>query len=246
MRVLRLQMGMGNAISDRLGNFDWGLIAGQIETGGHARTGPLLSADECAGLIALYDQAQYFRSTVDMARYRFGEGQYRYFDNPLPPLIADLRRALYRHLAPIANDMATKLPGMAHYPAELEAFRQICHAAGQCKPTPLLLRYEAGGYNRLHQDIYGAVYFPLQAVFLLNRRETDFTGGEFLLLEQQPRAQSIGQAVNLEQGEMLIFPVRERPVQGKRGYFRAPMRHGVSRLHTGHRHTLGLIFHDAE
>jgi uncharacterized protein len=246
MRALRLQMGMEKSIAERLDSLDWGLIAGRVETWGHARTGPLLGADECNRLIALYDRDRYFRNTVDMARYRFGEGQYRYFDNPLPPLVADLRRALYGHLAPIANDMASKLPGETNYPSSLEAYSQLCHDAGQTKPTPLLLRYEAGGYNRLHQDLYGALHFPLQAVILLNRREVDFTGGEFLLLEQQPRAQSIGQAVTLDQGEMLLFPVRERPVQGKRGYYRAPMRHGVSRLHTGRRHTLGLIFHDAE
>jgi hypothetical protein len=237
---------MDNTITDRLAALDWGLIAARIDAIGYARTGALLGAQECAGLTALYDQPQHFRSTVDMARYRFGEGQYRYFDNPLPRLVTELRRALYGHLAPIANGMTAKLGGQAHYPPELEAFRQICRAAGQTKPTPLLLRYEAGGYNRLHQDIYGAVHFPLQAVFLLSRRETDFTGGEFLLLEQQPRAQSIGQAITPEQGEMIIIPVRERPVQGKRGYYRAPMRHGVSRLHTGQRYTLGLILHDAE
>ncbi|MDA1098624.1 MAG: 2OG-Fe(II) oxygenase [Proteobacteria bacterium] len=237
---------MDNDIADRLAAQDWRLIAAQIETAGHARTGMLLSARECAGLIALYDQADCFRSTIDMARYRFGEGQYRYFNYPLPGLVAALRRDLYRHLAPIANDMAVKLSGEAPYPPDLEAFGKICRDAGQTKGTPLLLRYEAGGYNRLHQDLYGAVHFPLQAVFLLSRRETDFTGGEFLLLEQQPRAQSIGQAITPEQGEMLIIPVRERPVQGKRGYYRAPVRHGVSRLHTGRRYTLGLIFHDAE
>ena len=237
---------MDKSVTDRLAAQDWGLIAAQIETGGYAHTGALLNADECAGLIALYGQDQYFRSTIEMSRYRFGEGQYRYFANPLPRLVADLRRELYGDLAPIANEMAAKLPGEVHYPPDLEAFRQVCRDAGQTKPTPLLLRYQAGGYNRLHQDIYGAVYFPLQVVFLLSRRETDFTGGEFLLLEQQPRAQSIGQAITPEQGEMIIIPVRERPVRGKRGYYRAPMRHGVSRLHTGHRHTLGLIFHDAE
>ncbi len=237
---------MNNTITDRLAALDWGLIAARIDSIGYARSGALLGARECAGLTALYDQPQHFRSTIDMARYRFGEGQYRYFDNPLPRLVEELRRELYRHLAPIANGMTAKLGGQAHYPPDLEAFQQICRAAGQTKPTPLLLRYEAGGYNRLHQDIYGAVHFPLQAVFLLSRRETDFTGGEFLLLEQQPRAQSIGQAITPEQGEMIIIPVRERPVQGKRGYYRAPMRHGVSRLHTGQRYTLGLILHDAE
>lgn len=237
---------MTKIIAERLDGLDWNKAAGQIETWGYARTEALLNDAECAELIALYDQEQCFRSTVEMARYRFGEGQYRYFDNPLPTLVAGLRQELYRHLAPIANDMAAKLPGEAKFPSSLEAFRRICRAAGQTKPTPLLLRYEEGGYNRLHQDLYGAVHFPLQAVFLLSRREVDFTGGEFMLLEQQPRAQSIGQAITLDQGEMIIIPVRERPIQGKRGYYRAPMRHGVSRLHTGRRHTLGIIFHDAE
>ena len=246
MRSPRLQRGMDTTITDRLAAQDWDQIAARIESTGHARTGALLGADECAALIGLYGRDEIFRGTIDMARYRFGEGQYRYFDNPLPDLVASLRRALYGHLAPIANEMAARLPGGADYPASLDAFSRVCHDAGQTRPTPLLLRYEAGGYNRLHQDIYGALHFPLQAVFLLSRPGTDFTGGEFLLLEQQPRAQSIGQAVNLEQGEMLIFPVRERPVQGKRGFYRAPMRHGVSRLHTGRRYTLGVIFHDAE
>ncbi len=237
---------MNTQISKRLRALDWNRIAGQIETTGFARSGPLLGGDECAGLIALYDHDERFRGTIDMARYRFGEGQYRYFDNPLPALVAELRRELYRHLAPIANDMAARLPGGDSYPSDLETYQRNCHAAGQTKPTPLLLRYEAGGYNRLHQDLYGALHFPLQAVFLLSRPGRDFTGGEFMLLENQPRAQSIGHVITPEQGEMVIIPVRERPVQGKRGYFRAPMRHGVSRLHGGLRHTLGVIFHDAE
>ena len=246
MGAVPLKTGMEKIITERLAALDWSGIAAQIDGIGYARVWRLLSPGECDELIAMYDQERHFRSTVDMARYRFGEGQYRYFNNPLPGPVAELRQGLYRHLAPIANDMAAKLPGAASYPADLQAYLRICHAAGQTRPTPLLLRYEAGGYNRLHQDLYGALHFPLQAVFLLSRPETDFTGGEFLLLEQQPRAQSIGQAVALQWGEMMVFPVRERPVQGKRGYYRAPMRHGVSRLHTGRRYTLGLIFHDAE
>ena len=236
---------MNTSITKRLTTLNWDGIAAQIDDIGYGRAPGLLGSDECAGLIELYDQEQLFRTTIDMARYRFGEGQYRYFDNPLPSLVTELRQALYGHLAPIANDMAAKLPGNEHYPDSHAAYQQICHDAGQTKPTPLLLRYEAGGYNRLHQDLYGDLHFPLQAVILLSRPEADFTGGEFMLVEQQPRAQSIGQTINLGQGEILIFPVRERPIQGKRGHFRAPMRHGVSRLHTGLRYTLGVIFHDA-
>jgi hypothetical protein len=242
----RLQEEMKNRIAKRLDALDWGQLGDQIARHGYARSGPLLSAGECAGLIDLYGRDERFRNTIEMARYRFGEGQYRYFDNPLPDVVTELRREMYHHLCPIANDMAAKLPGDEHYPATLDAYHRICRGVGQTKPTPLLLRYGAGGYNRLHQDLYGAVHFPLQAVFLLSRPRIDFTGGEFLLVEQQPRAQSIGQAVTPEQGEMVVFPVRERPVQGKRGYFRAPMRHGVSRLHSGQRFTLGIIFHDAE
>ena len=206
----------------------------------------MLCGDECADLMALHGRDERFRSTIDMARYRFGEGEYRYFGYPLPDLVADLRQALYRHLAPIANAMAANLPSGSSFPAELNEFLQTCHAAGQTRPTPLLLRYTAGGYNRLHQDLYGALHFPLQAVFMLSRPGEDFTGGELMLLENRPRAQSIGQTITPEQGEMLIIPVRERPIEGKRGYFRAPMRHGVSRVHSGLRHTLGIIFHNAE
>jgi hypothetical protein len=237
---------MNEKISDRLASLNWDGIARQIESHGYGRAGPVLDRDECAGLMALYGRDERFRSTIDMARYRFGEGQYRYFGYPLPNLVADLRQALYRHLASIANAMADNLPGGSSFPAELGEFLQACHAAGQTRPTPLLLRYTAGGYNRLHQDLYGALHFPLQAVFMLSRPSEDFTGGEFMLLENQPRAQSIGQAITPEQGELLIIPVRERPIKGKRGYFRAPMRHGVSRVHSGLRHTLGIIFHDAE
>ncbi len=241
-----LESVMDRQISECLAAIDWRHMANQIEVNGHARSGPLLSAGECADLIALYHDDNRFRSTVEMARYRFGEGQYRYFDNPLPPLVASLRRHLYCHLGPIANVMAAKLPGEKFYPDDLESYRAVCHLAGQSKPTPLLLRYEAGGYNRLHQDLYGGEHFPLQAVFMLSRPGLDFTGGEFMLLENQPRAQSIGRAITPGQGEMIIVPVRERPVLGKKGYFRAPMRHGVSPLQSGLRYTLGVIFHDAE
>jgi hypothetical protein len=236
---------MDTQIKARLAALDWDRIAEQIETRGHALGGRLLRAGECADLMALFDCDARFRGTIEMARHRFGEGRYRYFADPLPALVAELRRELYRHLSPIANAMAAKLPGGQTYPKELEAYLRACHAAGQAKPTPLLLRYETGGYNRLHQDLYGEMHFPLQAVFMLSRPGQDFTGGEFMLLENQPRAQSIGQVILPGQGEMVIIPVRERPVRGKRGYFRAPMRHGVSRLHSGLRLTLGVIFHDA-
>ncbi len=237
---------MNKSIKDRIAALDWAAMATEIDTWGHARAGVVLDAGECAELAALYERDDLFRSTIEMRRYRFGEGQYRYFADPLPALVAELRQRLYGRLAPIANHMAANLPGGRSFPPDLDTYLRHCHGLGQNKPTPLLLRYEAGGYNRLHQDLYGAEAFPLQAVFLLSHPMQDFTGGEFMLVENQPRAQSIGQAIALDQGEMLIFPVRERPVQGKRGYFRAPMRHGVSRVRDGLRLTLGIIFHDAE
>ena len=180
-----------------------------------------------------------------MARHRFGVGGYGYFAEPLPPLVADLRAALYGHLAPIATRMAADLGAATRYPAEHAAYRRLCHAAGQTKPTPLLLHYETGGYNCLHRDLYGPLVFPLQAVVMLSRPGVDYGGGEFLLVENQPRQQARGEAIQPDQGEMLIFPVFERPVAGARGWRRAAMRHGVSRLRWGERYTLGLIFHDA-
>jgi uncharacterized protein len=181
-----------------------------------------------------------------MQRLRFGVGEYKYFARPLPPLVAALRAAVYSRLAPIANRWSSAMGGGEPYPAELARFLEICRSVGQTKPTPLLLRYEAGGYNCLHQDLYGEAAFPIQLTCLLSRRGTDFSGGEFLLIENRPRAQSRGEAITLEQGEAILFATNERPVAGSRGYYRVMMRHGVSRVRRGRRLTLGVIFHDAK
>lgn len=240
----------GQSLSQRLAAIDWAAVEASIEAEGHARLPGLLGADDCAGLAALYDQDRRFRSTVVMARHNFGSGEYRYFARPLPRLVADLRRGLYKRLAPLAARWRAPL-GLDHeIPAELEAFLKICAEAGQSKPTPLLLRYGPEDYNCLHQDLYGAVAFPLQVAICLSRpgpvsEGGDFEGGEFLLVEQRPRAQSRGEAIALQQGEALIFPNQARPVQGKRGTYRVKVRHGVSRLRAGARVTLGIIFHDA-
>ncbi len=224
---------------------DWPAIEHGLRGIGYAACGPVLAPATCRTLAALYDDDRRFRSTVDMARYRFGEGQYRYFARPLPDPVARLRQALYRRLAPIANRMAADMGLEVRYPRSLKADLRQCHAAGQDRLTPLLLRYGAGGYNCLHQDLYGALRFPLQAVIQLSRPGDDFAGGEFLLVEQRPRAQSVGHALNPGQGEMIVFPVAERPVRGTRGFYRAKMRHGVSQVRAGTRMTLGLILHDA-
>jgi len=228
----------------RIARLDWAAIGQTLDERGFATTGPLLTPGECAAAIALWDDPARFRSRVDMARHRFGEGEYRYFAAPLPPLVATLRRRLYPRLAPVASRWASRLRE-APFPAGLEAFLRRCARRGQTRPTPLLLRYEAGGYNCLHQDIYGPVAFPLQVTLLLSRPGHDFTGGQFLLVEQRPRAQSRGEAVELGQGEAIVFATRHRPVAGGRGAYRVAVRHGVSRLASGLRVTLGIIFHDA-
>jgi uncharacterized protein len=230
----------------RLQQTEWPRIAQALGDRGWATTRPLLTADECADLIALYPEERRFRSRVDMARFRFGEGEYKYFANPLPPAVLALRRHAYPHLAPIANDWSAALGAKPAFPPDLDEFLAVCAEHGQTRPTPLLLRYEAGGYNCLHQDLYGDVAFPLQMTCLLSRPGTDFTGGEFLLVEQRPRAQSRGEVVPLEQGQIVIFTTRERPVRGARGTYRVNLRHGVSRITSGRRYTLGIIFHDAK
>lgn len=229
----------------RLARVDWKRVAADLDALGHARIPRLLSAAECRSVAALWSQEERFRSHVDMARHRFGEGEYRYFANPLPPPVRALRAALYPPLARIANAWAEMLGQEQRHPPTLKGFVEHCHSAGQKRPTPLLLRYEAGGYNRLHQDLYGSVAFPLQVAVLLSRPEREFRGGEFLLVEGRPRMQSRGEALVLERGEAVVFPNRERPLRGARGYARAQVRHGVSTLHTGVRLTLGIIFHDA-
>jgi len=233
------------SLQQTLVNLDWTAIAQELDTTGSAVTPPILSADQCADLAATYDHDALFRSRVVMARHGFGKGEYKYFAYPLPELIASLRTALYERLAPIANSWEAMLGRAPRFPATHAEFLATCHAAGQARPTPLLLKYGAGDYNCLHQDIYGEHVFPLQAAFLLSRPNADFTGGEFVLTEQRPRMQSRAEVAPLGQGQAIIFAVNERPVRGAKGVYRVKMRHGVSRIRSGARHTMGVIFHDA-
>jgi hypothetical protein len=232
-------------IETRIAALDWSGIEHHLDDRGYALTPPLLTPAECGALILLYDDNRRFRSRVDMARYRFGVGEYKYFAAPLPPLVGAIRLHAYRRLAPIANRWMEAVGDVERFPPTLAAFLAHCARQGQKRPTPLLLRYEPGGYNCLHQDLYGAVAFPIQLTFGLSRPGIDYTGGESLLVEQRPRAQSRGEVIVLPQGAALVFPTRYRPIRGSRGWYRATVRHGVSRLHTGKRLTLGVIFHDA-
>jgi hypothetical protein len=232
-------------ITARLDRLDWQAIEHALGEFGYAKTPTVLTPEECQELVALYADQGRFRRRIDMARHGFGVGEYQYFAAPLPPLVQDLRTAAYPPLAAVANRWMQALGVAERYPPELTGLLERCRQHGQTKPTPLLLRYEAGGYNCLHQDVYGAVVFPLQLTCFLSRPGLDYTGGEFLLVEQRPRAQSRGEAIATEQGEIIIFTTRYRPVAGARGYFRVNMRHGVSRVRSGRRYTLGIIFHDA-
>jgi len=232
-------------VTARLAAFEWDRIAKELDVYGCAVAGPLLSAQECAALAGLYDTEAPFRSRVIMARHGFGCGEYKYFAYPLPETVAALRAALYPPLAEIANRWNAALGVASRFPADHGAYLARCHEAGQTRPTPLLLRYGPGDYNCLHQDLYGEHVFPLQATVLLSRPGVDFEGGEFVLTEQRPRMQSRAEVVPLGQGDVVIFAVHHRPVQGTRGVYRVTMRHGVSRLRSGRRHTLGVIFHDA-
>ncbi|MBV8890045.1 MAG: 2OG-Fe(II) oxygenase [Alphaproteobacteria bacterium] len=224
---------------------DWPEIAAALDQRGYAVVPDLLDPATCRELSALYDEPAAFRSRVVMQRHGFGSGEYKYLRYPLPPVVAGLRQELYPHLAQIANRWHARLRAERRFPPSLDAYLAECHGAGQSRPTPLILKYEAGDYNCLHQDLYGALVFPLQATVLLSDPVADFSGGEFLLVEQRPRAQSRGEVVPLRQGDAVIFPVHHRPVEGKRGPYRVTMRHGVSRLRSGRRFTLGIIFHDA-
>ncbi len=223
----------------------WDRIAADLDATGCATTGSLLPPGLCAELAAGYDRPGTFRSRVTMARHGFGRGEYQYYDYPLPAPIQLLRTSLYPPLATIANRWRHAAGQPAAYPASHVEFLEHCHAQGQLRPTPLLLRYGPGDYNCLHQDLYGELYFPLQVAFLLDRPGEDFTGGEFVLTEQRPRMQSRVEVVPLRQGEAVIFAVNQRPVRGGRGVYRVAMRHGVSRVRSGRRHTMGIIFHDA-
>ena len=225
---------------------DWARVAADLDAHGCATTGRLLSAQQCTELAETYATDAPFRSRVVMARHGFGRGEYKYFAYPLPEPVAVLRAALYPPLAEIANRWNQAMAIDLRYPREHASYLARCREAGQAKPTPLLLQYGAGDYNCLHQDLYGEHVFPLQVTLLLSRPGEDFTGGEFVLTEQRPRMQSRAEIVPLAQGEAVIFPVHHRPVQGTRGIYRVNMRHGVSRLRSGHRHTLGIIFHDAK
>ena len=233
-------------IAARVEALDWTAMAAELDTHGCAVTGPLLTADECAALAGSYAADAPFRSRVIMARHGFGRGEYKYFAYPLPDLVAGLRTALYPPLAEIANRWNAAMGIAVRFPQDHEDYLERCHKAGQTRPTPLLLQYGPGDYNCLHQDLYGEHVFPLQATVLLSRPGADFSGGEFVLTEQRPRMQSRAEVVPLRQGEAVIFPVHHRPVQGTRGIYRVNMRHGVSRIRAGHRHTLGVIFHDAK
>jgi uncharacterized protein len=233
------------AIGERVAALDWVRLAADLDAYGCATTPALLTPEDCAALAASYDSDALFRSRVIMARHGFGRGEYKYFTYPLPDVIAALRASLYPGLAAIANRWNEAMRIAVRYPDEHEAYLARCRKAGQPKPTPLLLQYGPGDYNCLHQDIYGEHVFPLQATVLLSRPGVDFAGGAFVLTEQRPRMQSRAEVVALGQGEAVIFPVRERPVQGTRGIYRVTMRHGVSRLSSGRRHTAGIIFHDA-
>jgi hypothetical protein len=224
---------------------DWDKTGEELDAHGCALISSQLSADDCAALAASYQSDDLFRSRIVMGRHGFGRGEYKYFAYPLPDAVATLRETLYPRLAEIANRWNTSMNIDVRYPAEHADFLARCHAAGQTKPTPLLLQYGEGDYNCLHQDLYGEHVFPLQVAFLLSEPGRDFTGGEFVLTEQRPRMQSRAEVVSLRRGDGVIFPVHHRPVQGTRGTYRVNMRHGVSRLRSGHRHTLGIIFHDA-
>jgi uncharacterized protein len=233
-------------MATRIDRLDWDGVRVQLEERGFAVTAPVLDAGECAELAGLFDGGR-FRSTIDMARHRFGDGRYRYFDHPLPDTIAELRTAFYERLAPIANEWAERLGGDPDaFPLAHEELIERCRAAGQERPTPLILRYGPGDWNALHQDLYGDVFFPFQVLTVLSEPGVDFEGGQFVLLEQRPRAQSRAHVLEPARGAFVIFPTRERPNAGKRGWHKVGLRHGVSTVTSGSRTALGVIFHDAK
>jgi len=233
-------------LGERIPAIDWPLIERELDERGWAMTGPLLRREQCQSLIDAYNEPTLYRSKIVMARHNFGRGEYQYYAYPLPTVIEDLRRTIYAHLVPTANRWAERLRQPLRYPSSLSGMLELCANAGQQRPTPLVLCYEAGDYNCLHQDLYGRLHFPLQLAVLLNEPDEDFTGGELVITEQRPRMQSRAHVVPLSVGCGVIFAVNERPVRGKRGDYRVTMRHGVSPLHAGKRYTVGIIFHDAE
>lgn len=234
------------AVARRVAAVDWLAVAAALDERGFATVPGLLTPVECKALRGLYDDRERFRSKVVMQRHAFGRGEYKYFAYPLPPVVAALRQAVYPMLAPVADRWHERLKRDTRFPPTLDAYLKQCHAAGQERPTPLMLKYGPGDYNCLHQDLYGDLVFPLQLTVLLSDPSTDFDGGQFLLVEQRPRRQSRGEAIALAQGEAVIFAVSDLPVAGARGYYRARMRHGVGTVRRGERFTLGVIFHDAK
>ena len=231
---------------NHLDAYNWEEVYAQLHQQGFAMLKKVLSAGVCQQLADEYQNDKHYRKTIQMERYRFGAGEYKYFGYPLPPLIQTLRASIYKRLAPVANLWMKALQLPLSYPATHEELLEACRKKEQVKPTVLILKYHEGGYNTLHQDLYGEIYFPLQVVFMLNQPGTDYTGGEFVLTEQVPRAQSKANVLQPEKGDMLIFATNFRPVKGTKGYYRVAMKHGVSPLHTGRRHSLGIIFHDAQ
>jgi uncharacterized protein len=229
----------------RVAVYDWPALAGELDAYGCAVLSKLLSSDECRSIAALYSDERHFRSHIVMARHGFGKGEYRYFTYPLPALIDGLRTALYPRLSGVANEWNARMGVEERYPDDHASFLARCHAAGQTRPTPLLLQYVPGDFNCLHQDLYGDLAFPIQVAILLSEPEVDFTGGEFVLTEQRPRMQSRVEVVALRQGDAVAFAVHNRPVRGSKGNYRVNLRHGVSRIRSGMRHTVGIIFHDA-
>ncbi|MDR5838943.1 2OG-Fe(II) oxygenase [Caballeronia sp. LZ034LL] len=242
---MNLSVSTAPAVSERIDALDWASLEAQLDAFGSATAPGLLSPAECEALAGLYDREGGFRSRVVMERHGFGRGEYKYFAYPLPDVIGEMRRAVYPHLVPVANGWNEIMGIDTRYPREHDAFIDRCHRAGQTRPTPLLLRYVPGDFNCLHQDLYGEHVFPIQMAILLSAPQRDFTGGEFVMTEQRPRMQSRAEVVPLSQGDAVLFAVHHRPVQGTRGPYRVNLRHGVSRLRSGRRHMLGVIFHDA-
>ncbi len=233
------------AVTSTIDGLDWTAIVDALDALGCASVGRLLDDDQCAELAAMFDDDARYRSTVDMARHRFGSGTYRYFDMPLPALVAELRAVCWPHLLPMAREWMARLGRPAPWPDELDDWLARCHDAGQTRPTPLILRYGPGDWNALHRDLYGDLVFPLQVVVALDEPGVDYTGGEFVVVEQRPRAQSRATVTMLRRGEALVFTTRDRPVRSARGWSAAPMRHGISVVRSGRRHALGIIYHDA-
>lgn len=232
-------------IQQRLAVVDWQMVAEQMHATGYALVPGLLTREDCDQLIAGYDEPQFYRKTITMERYRFGLGEYKYFAYPLPEILQTIREAVYPKLAPVANQWMSGLGRAERFPNTFAELQTLCHQNGQTKPTALILKYGKGGHNTLHQDLYGQIFFPMQLVLMLNEPDRDYTGGEFVLTQQIPRAQSKAIVLRPRRGDMVLFTTNFRPIKGTRGFYRAAMRHGVSEVHSGHRHTLGIIFHDA-